>query len=120
MVLSKQSLLQLFCYSSCSARDQLSASCSASSTECSSRVSPALHIELGVPPPLPPKPTGLSLHTSPLPVGEWREVFTSDSEYPDVTDSAAAVAAPPLPPRASASPSIDRSKLIDLTNCFSI
>uniref|UniRef100_A0A0R3TDX1 PX domain-containing protein n=1 Tax=Rodentolepis nana TaxID=102285 RepID=A0A0R3TDX1_RODNA len=89
-------------------RDQLSASCSASSTECSSRVSPALHIEPGAPPPLPPKPTVVSLHASPLPVGEWRDVFASNSEHIDVTDFTTTVAAPPLPPRASASPSIDR------------
>ncbi|VDK39183.1 unnamed protein product [Taenia asiatica] len=48
------------------ARDHLSASCSASSTEGSSRVSPAPPLETGAPPPLPPKPTQ-SLSTPPLP-----------------------------------------------------
>ncbi|KAM7535694.1 hypothetical protein Aperf_G00000102626 [Anoplocephala perfoliata] len=95
------------------ARDQLSASCSASSTEGSSRVSPALPVETEAAPPLPPKPTisNLSLPPpliGPSSVGEWREetedFVENETAATDIMD-----AAPPLPPRAGASPSIDRS-----------
>lgn len=109
-----------------SARDQLSASCSASSAEGSSRVSPAPPIETGVPPPLPPKPMlplstpppplPPSLRTSPMLGSRVCREDGADAESGvelegmelsigggDYLKAGVAAVAPPLPPRASTS-----------------